>query len=77
MLSKKLILTNTNNITNNNNMEISTTTMNTLENEYYVGDVIYAAIKNGLQARGVIIKEGRFIDIGTPEDLKQGISFFK
>lgn len=36
MLSKKLILTNTN--IPNNNMEISTCNMNTLENEYYVGD---------------------------------------
>jgi DNA modification methylase len=36
MLSKKLILTNTN--IPNNNMEISTCAMNTLENEYYVGD---------------------------------------
>ena len=36
MLPKKLILTNTN--IPNNKMEISTNTMNTIENEYYVGD---------------------------------------
>ncbi|MCB0209512.1 MAG: dTDP-glucose pyrophosphorylase [Anaerolineae bacterium] len=37
--------------------------------EVFVGDVIQAAIDAGLNVESVIFSEGRYIDIGTPEDL--------
>ena len=44
--------------------------------EYHMGDVIISAIESGMKVQGVIFSEGRFIDIGTPEDLSISNSFF-
>lgn len=44
--------------------------------EYHMGDVIISAIKNGLKVQGVVFDEGKFIDIGTPEDLSISTAFF-
>ncbi|MEM6796873.1 MAG: hypothetical protein AAF725_23065 [Acidobacteriota bacterium] len=38
--------------------------------ELWVGDVIRAAIESGLEARGLRFESGSFLDIGTPEDLR-------
>jgi len=37
--------------------------------EPYVGDVIRAAMSEGLRVDGVVFQEGKCVDIGTPEDL--------
>lgn len=44
--------------------------------EYHIGDVITSAIKKGMKVLSVVYNEGKFIDIGTHEDLGTGISFF-
>jgi glucose-1-phosphate thymidylyltransferase len=44
--------------------------------EYYMGDVIISAINNGMKVQGVLFDQGKFIDIGTPEDLSLSSSFF-
>jgi len=41
--------------------------------ELYVGDVIRAAIEAGLQAETVVFPKGRYIDIGTPDDLVKAV----
>ena len=43
------------------------------QRELYVGDVIQAAIKAGLQAETVLFPNGQYVDIGTPEDLIKAI----
>lgn len=35
----------------------------------YVGDVIQAALKDTIQIDSVLFKDGKCLDIGTPEDL--------
>src|SRR4030042_5303742 len=40
-----------------------------LKREMFVGDVIQTAIENGMQIDSVILKDGNYVDIGTPEDL--------
>ena len=44
--------------------------------EVYIGDVIRAAIADGLEVESVIFEEGKCLDIGTPEDLRLANSFF-
>ncbi|MCC7212677.1 MAG: hypothetical protein IT451_12665 [Candidatus Brocadia sp.] len=39
------------------------------QNELYVGDVIQAALKDTIQIDSVLFKDGKCLDIGTPEDL--------
>ena len=39
--------------------------------ELYVGDVIQAAILQGMKVDYVVFKEGTSIDLGTPDDLKR------
>jgi glucose-1-phosphate thymidylyltransferase len=41
--------------------------------EMYVGDVIQAAIVKGLQADYVLFESGHYLDIGTPQELKNWI----
>ena len=41
--------------------------------EMFVGDVIQAAIENGMQVDPVIFKNGNYVDIGTPEDLIKAV----
>jgi len=41
-----------------------------------VGAVIQAAIKNGLEVHGVTFPDGRYLDIGTPEDLVKSVELF-
>ncbi len=56
--------------------KLSTKTNNELlNNEYHIGDVIISAIKNRMKVQGVLFSEGKFIDIGTPEDL-QSVNLF-
>jgi dTDP-glucose pyrophosphorylase len=40
-------------------------------NELYLGHVIDSAIQNGIQTEAVIFLNCRYLDIGTPEDLKK------
>jgi glucose-1-phosphate thymidylyltransferase len=44
--------------------------------EVYIGDVIRAAMNNGIDIESVIFENGSYLDIGTPEDLKLAGSFF-
>lgn len=44
--------------------------------ERFVGDVIRKAIGSGLKIDKVEFPEGRYIDIGTPEDMKAAIKTF-
>ena len=43
--------------------------------ELYVGDVIQAALEGGLHVEHVVFGDGRYLDIGTPEDLIQADAF--
>ena len=38
--------------------------------ELFVGDVIQAAIHNDIQVDTVIFTDGKYLDIGTPEGMK-------
>jgi glucose-1-phosphate thymidylyltransferase len=38
-----------------------------------IGDVIQAAVTSGLRVEAEIFREGRYIDIGTPENLLRAI----
>ena len=44
--------------------------------ELYVGDVIRAAIDEGMQVLGVRFPRGSFLDVGTPEDLRRAVARF-
>ena len=46
------------------------------ERELYVGDVIQAAIDDGMHVAATRFPEGSFLDIGTPEDLRQATARF-
>jgi glucose-1-phosphate thymidylyltransferase len=41
--------------------------------EIYLGDVIQAAIQKGERVEHVLFNDGRYIDIGTPEDLAAAV----
>ena len=41
-----------------------------------VGAVIQAAISKGLQTYGVVFPEGKYIDIGTPDNLLKSLKMF-
>lgn len=43
------------------------------EREYHVGDVIQAAIDAGMPVSATTVSEAAFLDIGTPETLRQAI----
>ncbi len=43
------------------------------ENELHVGDVLQAAIDQGMKTSSVLFKQGSCLDIGTSEDLQQAI----
>jgi glucose-1-phosphate thymidylyltransferase len=42
--------------------------------ELFIGDVVLAAIKNGLRVHGVQVSEQPFLDIGTRDDLSRAMS---
>jgi glucose-1-phosphate thymidylyltransferase len=42
---------------------------NDQQNELHVGDVIQAALVGNMLIEGVIFKDGRCLDIGTPKDM--------
>ncbi len=41
--------------------------------EIFVGDVIQAAIDSGVHVASVAFPEGTYVDIGTPQDLRQAV----
>lgn len=43
------------------------------EGETHLGDVFRAALREGLELRGVDVAEGRFLDIGTPTGLARAL----
>ena len=47
------------------------------QKELFVGDVIHAAIQNNLQVESVLFKDGKWLDIGTPEDLIKALQASK
>lgn len=44
--------------------------------ELPLGDVIQAAIENGLRVEAEAFADGTFLDIGTPEDLARAVRYF-
>ncbi len=44
--------------------------------EAYVGDVIQAAIDDGMEVIGERFEDGSFLDVGTPEDLRRAVARF-
>jgi glucose-1-phosphate thymidylyltransferase len=46
-----------------------------LQKEVHIGDVIQAAIESGLSCDNVLFPQGRYIDIGTPEDMASASHF--
>lgn len=44
--------------------------------ELPIGDVIQAAIDNGLQVEAEVFPDGTYLDIGTPEDLVRAVRHF-
>lgn len=44
--------------------------------EHYVGDVIRAALEEGMVVEGLPFENGRYIDIGTPADLERAVREF-
>jgi glucose-1-phosphate thymidylyltransferase len=46
---------------------------NSLRKELYMGDVIQAAIDEGRSVDKVIFHTGKYIDIGTPDDLEKAV----
>jgi glucose-1-phosphate thymidylyltransferase len=51
-------------------------TENTPRQEIPIGDVIQAAVERGLQVEAEVFHDGKFLDIGTPEDLAQAVHQF-
>ena len=45
----------------------------TKQHELFVGDVIQAAIHNGIQVDTVLFTNGKYLDIGTPEDMVNAV----
>lgn len=45
--------------------------------ELYMGDVFTAAITEGFKVEPVVFDDGRYIDIGTPDDLREVLSGWK
>ena len=43
------------------------------QHELFVGDVIQAAIHNGIQVDTVLFTNGKYLDIGTPEDMVNAV----
>ena len=49
--------------------EVSSTGGKWRGRELFMGDVLWAAVQNGMQVEAVLFEEGSYVDIGTPEDL--------
>ena len=45
--------------------------MQLLHHELSVGDVVQAALDDGLAVEGVVFEQGGYVDIGTPDDLDE------
>jgi glucose-1-phosphate thymidylyltransferase len=43
------------------------------QQEVYMGDVIQAGLENNIRVESIIFSDGRYTDIGTPEDLMNAI----
>jgi glucose-1-phosphate thymidylyltransferase len=43
------------------------------QQEVYMGDVIQAGLENNIRVESIILSDGRYTDIGTPEDLMNAI----
>lgn len=48
-----------------------------LRTELFLGDVIQAAIENGLCVEGIPVSDSPPLDIGTPEDLVRAVNFLQ
>jgi glucose-1-phosphate thymidylyltransferase len=46
------------------------------ERELFVGDVIQAAIHDGLRVEAVLFPNGTYLDVGTPDDLVRAVRNF-
>ncbi len=46
-------------------------TVQLLPEELSVGDVVQAALDDGLAVEGVVFEQGGYVDIGTPDDLDE------
>ncbi len=44
--------------------------------ELPIGDLFHAAIAHGLRVEAEVFPDGRFLDIGTPEDLAKAVRYF-
>ncbi len=44
--------------------------------ELFVGDVVQAAIRNGLRVEGLRVSDDPYLDIGTPDDLLRAVQCF-
>jgi len=55
---------------------LSSTSAERKGREVIFGDIIDAALNAGLRVKGLPFEEGRYIDIGTYEDLKQAILLY-
>lgn len=44
-----------------------------VKRELFVGDVVLAAIHAGIPTEAVLFDQGRYVDIGTPEDLARAV----
>jgi len=59
------------------NGELNQKSKTELQNkEYHMGDAIIAAMQSGMKVQGIIFEGGKFIDIGTSEDLQNAHNFF-
>jgi glucose-1-phosphate thymidylyltransferase len=47
-----------------------------IKEELYVGDLIREAIRNGMQVEAVLFPDGKYIDIGTPDNLIKAVRSF-
>ena len=45
-------------------------------NELFLGDVIQEAIHNNLEIDNILFTDGKYLDIGTPEDMIKAVQFF-
>lgn len=48
-----------------------------IQKEIFLGDIIQAAIQNDLRIDKVFFEDGRYLDIGTPEDMVKAVQLTK
>jgi dTDP-glucose pyrophosphorylase len=59
----------------NHNDETSCTVAK--QHELFVGDVIQAAIQDNIQVDTVLFTDGKYLDIGIPEDMASAVEIVK